>query len=454
MIFRQENKLLRRAVLYGLVAAVFYFLLAFFANRGHVLSLRLRVSVVHGMFCMAMTFLSTGLLEFFFDRFSTIEKKYFGAIFCAGSVVLILMTGVHLALGTPEIFRTVFYSALLSLPYYFLLPLKLILDWEKSHSKYGYRKDQNWAREWPVKMFSSPYLLMDLVIVLKNNIFKPRAKGGSLEVLPHSSTLNSVEPKIKLVFLGDIMPTYSKVWTLCSEVKEIVRDCDYLICNFEGSLHGNRTVALSQVHRESILASLKTLKSPDRIVLSLANNHAADFGYSSFLKTWARLEDEGFKVIGKRDQAALNLENMVNLVAATEWSNQHHGYLSFLEFANSHLDKSRFNILYPHWGHELEHFPRPSEIARAQELTESWDAIIGHHSHVPGPITEINSKLVAFSLGDSATGLPRRRYKRGQIIAFDVGLDSQNSWKLGRLQWHYTNLLNSKTENHLTLSQN
>jgi hypothetical protein len=445
-------KIFKRAFLYGLCAAVIYSLIAFFANSGHSFDLRLKVSLGHGLFCMTMTIFSTSLMEYFFNKFSKIESKYFGAIFVTGGISLTLMTTVHLILGTPELFRTILFSALTSLPYYLLFPLKLIFEWEQQNSKYSYRNQQNWAYEWPLKKFSTPYYLKDFFTVVKNNVWRVSSENeGVLALLPQKTILGKIDPKIKIVFLGDLMPTYNKKWTPSLEIKKIIQESDYLVCNFEGSIEAGPRVVLDQIHNPSILESLKTLKAPDKIILSVANNHAADFGYQKFLKSILLLEAEGFKVIGKRDQASIVLNGAVNLVAATEWSNQHHGYLSFMEHAENHLDKKKFNILYPHWGHELELFPRPSQIQVAQNLVKNWDAVIGHHTHVPGVITLLDSKLVAFSLGDSSTGLPRRRYKCGQIISVEIGLDTNNLWKIGNIEWHFTKLINTKNENQLTV---
>lgn len=447
-----QYKIFKRAFLYGLCAAVIYSLIAFFANSGHSMELRLKVSLGHGLFCMTMTFFSTSLMEFFFNKFSKIESKYFGAVFVTGGVSLTLMTTVHLILGTPELFRTIFFSALTSTPYYLLFPLKLIFEWEQQNSKFSYRNQQIWAYEWPLKKFSTPYSLYDFLTVVKNNVWRVSSKNeGNLSMLPQKTLLEKVDPKLKIVFLGDLMPTYNKKWTPSAEIKKIIQECDYLVCNFEGSVEAGPRVMLDQIHNPSILEALKALKSADKIILSVANNHAADFGYAKFLKSINLYEAQGFKIIGKRDQTNIVLNGAVNLVAATKWSNQHHGYLSFMEHAENHLDVNKFNILYPHWGYELELFPRPSQIQEAHNLVKYWDAVIGHHTHVPGVITLMDSKLVAFSLGDSSTGLPRKRYKYGQILSIEIGPDASNLWKIGNVEWHFTKLINTKTENQLTV---
>ena len=48
------------------------------------------------------------------------------------------------------------------------------------------------------------------------------------------------------------------------------------------------------------------------------------------------------------------------------------------------------NIFYPHWGYDLELYPRTSTIKKGRELLTYFDAIIGHHTHAPQPITSVS----------------------------------------------------------------
>ena len=161
---------LSRGLKYGSIAGVFYFSIAFISNWGHSLTQNLVSSISHGLFCLIMTFISTSMMEYFFNKFTCTYKRYFFSFSITGIVILSVMTAVHILIKTPEIFNTVFYSALASLPYYLIFPLKLIHEHQQRNDKFAYRKDLNWKRSWPVKSISVPYLLPDFFILLWRNI--------------------------------------------------------------------------------------------------------------------------------------------------------------------------------------------------------------------------------------------------------------------------------------------
>ena len=99
-------------------------------------------------------------------------------------------------------------------------------------------------------------------------------------------------------------------------------------------------------------------------------------------------------------------------------------------------------------------------IQKAKKHLKKWDSIVGHHSHVPGPVClyciEGNEKLVAYSLGDSSTGLRNRRYRHGVAMKLCVGKrNDQECTSLISGSWRYTELI--KTEKHaytLTVKEN
>lgn len=435
---------LKRSIVYGLISAGIYFGISFWANSGHPFPTRFKVSVAHGALCLIMTFCSTTLMEFFFNIPKKVVHKYFFAIFFSGLIISTLMISVHLYIGTPEIFKTLFSSALTSLPYYFLFPYKLILEL-RAETRLDYRNKNIDEADWKVKMFSSPYILKDLMTVLKYNIIAPKKdEREQVELLENDFLLNEeVIVKTKIAFLGDLMPMYGKALLLSQEMKELLSGVDYLVCNFEGSFNKSYKVMLSQPHDEQILDDLEEIFPAHKTILSVANNHAADFGPDNLIATIDKLEKRGFKVIGLKGSESIVIENNINIVATTEWSNQPHGYLSFLEYAGNHFkNKGHFNILFPHWGHEMEYYPRDEEISRAKELTLKWDMIIGHHTHLPGFITKYHddAKLVAYSLGDACTGMPRRRYRFGMAVVANIGVDSKDNLLARGGKWRYTHL--------------
>lgn len=438
----------KRGLQYGSIAGIVYFFIAFFANWEHSLSTKLYSSLSHGLFCMVMTFFSTSMMEFFFNSFKDLIKKYVFAVLCSGAVSLSLMITVHLLMGTPEVFTTVFASALTSAPYYLLFPLKLVFEYEEKIDRFAYRRDENWKRKWTVRKVSRPYNIKDFLRVVLLNLTKISRKNPcEIQSVKNSFEVNEGNGNLKIGFLGDLMPMYKYSWELSDEMKDFFKSLDYLVCNFEGLLEGledGKSVLLSQNHNRNILNSLKEVLPANKIILSVANNHSADYGYEYFLKNVEALTAEGFIIIGQREKASVELPEGINIVGATQWSNQHHGYLSFIENSKKFIKSDKLNILYPHWGYELELYPRKEFVEQATEYLKDWDSIIGHHSHIPGPVTvsrdnDIN-KVLAYSLGDSATGLPRRRYRHGVAMTLEIDTHSSSKPVITQGHWVYTQL--------------
>jgi len=309
--------------------------------------------------------------------------------------------------------------------------------------------DEEWAVEKPRKKLATPYGFSEKLVWLKNNLLGPSKKFKELtDFIPQKSTINEIVPKIRLGFLGDIMGMRRKELEIGPRIKEFFSDCKYLVGNFEGTLirgeFTGKRVFMAQDHTENILSTLETLFPPERFVLTNANNHSGDFGWEVFNRSYELLSERGFKVIGRRDKPSILLDQEINVVSCTKWSNQPRTpYIVYLDEMDGWLNpEANFNILSPHWGYEMQLYPNSAQIESGQQLLENWDLIVGHHSHCPQPITSytINNvnKVLAFSLGDFCIGLKMKKYHYGIVVKADIGPDKMGTWKLGELHWKFT----------------
>ena len=107
------------------------------------------------------------------------------------------------------------------------------------------------------------------------------------------------------------------------------------------------------------------------------------------------------------------------------------------------IKKNTFNLFYPHWGYELEIYPRPSIIRRMNKAISLYDAIIAHHGHTPQVITTYrvhnNQRLCAYCLGDFLTGLPAPYYHYGIIVKLHIGrdLNASETWGVHNVEWKF-----------------
>ncbi|MHC1592333.1 MAG: CapA family protein [Candidatus Helarchaeales archaeon] len=303
---------------------------------------------------------------------------------------------------------------------------------------------EEWAKERPRKKISTPYNLREKISWIKNNIFGPSRKYKELTpFIPQETVLNKITPKYKLGFIGDIMRIGPAKLSFARELKDFFKDVDFLIGNFEGTISTAKKVFMAQDHHPKILDSLSNLFPPEKTLLSCANNHSGDFGWTEFNKSYQMLKDHGFMVSGRRDEPAILLNDDLNVASLTLWSNQPCEYVAmFRDLERAFNHDAQFNVLYPHWGYEMQLYPTPKQIDCAKKLLQTWDMIVGHHSHCPQPVTapEINSsrRLLAYSLGDFTFKANWKRYKHGIVIKVEIGPVSDGTWHAGMLNWKFS----------------
>jgi poly-gamma-glutamate capsule biosynthesis protein CapA/YwtB (metallophosphatase superfamily) len=89
------------------------------------------------------------------------------------------------------------------------------------------------------------------------------------------------------------------------------------------------------------------------------------------------------------------------------------------------------NLLFPHWGFELELNPRRSMVRKARAwLAKGFNAIVAHHGHTPRALYAEPGRdfgpaaLVVDSLGDFVCGFPQEWYSYGMVLKVGLGVDS------------------------------
>lgn len=161
-------------------------------------------------------------------------------------------------------------------------------------------------------------------------------------------------------------------------------------------------------------------------LVSLANNHAYDYGEVSLLDTMDTLQSENilFAGAGKTiDEAAkpIYIEASgvrIAYICATQiervdnpdtkgatkdqpgvfrcWNIDH-----LLEVIKETKKEADITIVYVHWGTENETNPDWAQLEQAKKISEAGaDAIIGNHTHCLQGIEKINSTLLIYSLGN------------------------------------------------------
>lgn len=294
--------------------------------------------------------------------------------------------------------------------------------------------------------FSQPYPPREALRWIANNLWGPsRRHAGLTRWMPSDVVLEAIVPRRRLAFVGDVMPLRGRRFRAAPELRAALADADILIANLEGVLTAGDEprVFMGQAHDVGTIDFLADLFPPQRTVLSVANNHSGDFGERAFEHSCGRLAAAGFRLVGRRDQPGITLDG-IYVAAGTDWSNRPCGHAWCGEPPGPD-GPAVFRVLSPHWGYEMEAYPRPAQIDHARELLTRWDFVAGHHSHWPQPVAvrtiDRVRRLIAYSLGNLTFGLPLSRFLRGLALVVEIGPRSHGTWGIGRVRWWRTRVV-------------
>ncbi len=159
-------------------------------------------------------------------------------------------------------------------------------------------------------------------------------------------------------------------------------------------------------------------------VVTLANNHAVDYGPSALMDTIKNLKAAGIQVAGGgRDFAAAHTPALVQTKAGATiaflgyddviWP----GYAAtaaqagiaeaVTDMAQVKKDireaakEADFVVVAFHWGFEYEHYPIAQQTSEGHAAIDAGaDLVIGHHPHVLQGFEAYHGRLIAYSLGD------------------------------------------------------
>ena len=273
-------------------------------------------------------------------------------------------------------------------------------------------------------------------------------------------------PVITVTAVGDIMmgtdypsPRLPKKdgTFLFEASKEIPRKADIVFGNLEGPLYEKGSPAKKVKDGEFYVFRtppryVKNLVDAGFNVVSLANNHAGDFGYPGMVSTKKVLAAEGIKYSSKSGEVAeFEIRGVkIGLVALSFGSPPRS--IVYPEKALEEIEelskKYDLLILSIHGGkeggtalqtnNESEYFldePRGNLIQFARKAVERGaDLILGHGPHVPRAMEIYQDRLIAYSLGNFCTfkGMSLGREK-GYAPLFWIELGKNGEFIRGKI---------------------
>ena len=240
----------------------------------------------------------------------------------------------------------------------------------------------------------------------------------------------SSSPERTLLFVGDVMLSRGvgermrseNDWTFpFQQIADTLASADLTFGNLECPVSDQ---GRNRHHLYSFRADPKVIEGLNRAgfdVMSLANNHAYDWGAPALLDTQQRLRDAGILPVGA---GANDLEAHYPVLIDCGGAR-----LAFLAYVNiepkeataapdkpgvAWLDPDRVMadirfarpladlvIVALHWGVEYATQPQREQVELARQMIDSGaDLVVGGHPHVVQPLEQYHDRWIAYSLGN------------------------------------------------------
>ena len=191
-------------------------------------------------------------------------------------------------------------------------------------------------------------------------------------------------------------------------MSNLFADASVVIGNFESAVLKNHHKTPSYVTTFSVDAQfLPDLAKAGFTHVSLANNHALDYGEDTFAHTLIALASSSIQTVGHPQVVATSsvmrftsgdytfgLLALNQIGVSINWAD--------IEAQLSVLSQTTdYQIAYVHWGDEyvLKHNLAQEDLAK-KLIDAGTDAVIGHHPHVTQDIQIYKGKPIFYSLGN------------------------------------------------------
>jgi len=209
-----------------------------------------------------------------------------------------------------------------------------------------------------------------------------------------------------------------------AKVKDILREGDLVFGNLENPVTPGRKISLPEMVLRAGPGTVPALKDAGFNLLSLANNHAMDFGRRGLLDTLQYLDQAGINYAGAgKTQAEAGSAKFLKVKGLK---------LAFLAFCDPVLapasyrapepdapgvafrepekiktavknaaEKSDFVVVSLHAGAEYRPEPGHIQVQYARSAIDAGaDLVLGHHPHVVQKVEKYRGKYIFYSLGN------------------------------------------------------
>lgn len=247
---------------------------------------------------------------------------------------------------------------------------------------------------------------------------------------PTTSPSPSDNGEVTLAFAGDIHFTertarlLADPQTAIGPTSAVLSRADLAMANLETAITDGGVPEPKQYHFRAPATALTAMRAGGIDVVSMANNHALDYGQSGFADTLAAIEASKLPVVGVGHNAQQAYAPWITTVRGTRIAflafNQIHelldewtatasrpGLASALQLSQTVAAvkaaraKADIVVVYMHWGWEGDKCPRADNRALAQALaTAGADVVVGTHAHLMLGDGFLGRTYVQYGLGN------------------------------------------------------
>ena len=222
---------------------------------------------------------------------------------------------------------------------------------------------------------------------------------------------------VSVLFAGDIMLDRNvAAWReadpapMFAGVVDIFNQADYRVANLEGTITTNASIARqnSKILRFTFNPTFAetALKPLHLDAVSLANNHALDFGEFGYDDTTVWLDAHGIKHFGQpyNDSSTIwtTLHTKLGDICFVGYMGVWGGSPTNTVNAIGELRPTCWKVVvFAHWGEEYQ--PEPEDTTRTiahRFIDAGADVVIGAHPHVVQPHETYNGHAIFYSLGN------------------------------------------------------
>lgn len=198
-----------------------------------------------------------------------------------------------------------------------------------------------------------------------------------------------------------------------ANVREIFKDDDLTLVNFEGTFTELKTVPEKKKGNDFLFnispKYVSVLTNNYIEAVSLENNHVYDHGDAGYEETIDTLQSNGIIYSNSKQIGVFTVDNisiaMLSYLCIDRYDKPVDGYANLYEKVAADIEYTK--QIYPivivsfHWGNELDYVPNDRQKKMGRLAVDSGaDLVIGHHSHRMNPIEEYNGVYICYSLGN------------------------------------------------------